>query len=208
MSFVKSVLYGYEESYNICGTPVDFENKPPFNSHRISFEGAGVISKMAIKCLKSTAFRLATQAYAHVFVHEICHAMIYKLFAHQNAEVHITKCGCEGRTSYPSAVNANWKSTIIDLSGPMGNIAFSTCKLVAATALKSYLTWPIALALGAGAVMWISGELLFAYISVSKNSEADFANIARRGNNHLALASIALVSQVALGIFAAIKFAA
>jgi len=36
----------------------------------------------------------------------------------------------------------------------------------------------------------------------------DFDKIARRGDTHLALASTALVIQAALGIFAAIKFAA
>lgn len=88
------------------------------------------------------------------------------------------------------------------------DIAFSSCKLVAATALKSYISWPVALALGIGAVIWMSGELLYAYVSASNRDHGDFGCIARRGNTHLALAGAALASQCALGIFAAIKLAA
>ena len=95
--------------------------------------------------------------------------------------------------------------TVISIAGPMGNVAFSTCKLVAATALKNYLPWPIALTLGSGAVIWMSGELLYAYVSALNRDHGDFGQIACCGNTHLALASTALISQVALGIFAAIK---
>jgi len=59
------------------------------------------------------------------------------------------------------------EKTIVDVSGPLGDIAFSSCKLIAATALKNYLFWPIALALGSGGVIWMSGEFLYAYISAS-----------------------------------------
>lgn len=208
MSFLKSVLFGDEGTYNIFGAQVNFENELPSYSLSVSLEGAGLISKLASKCINSNAFRWITQGYAHVFIHEMSHALAYKLLTHQNAKVLVIKNLCQGRTSYPSTVNTDWKRTILDVSGPMGNIAFSTCKLVAATALKSYLSWPVALALGGGAVIWISGELLFACVSASNKSPADFGFIARRGNTHLALASTALFSQVALGIFAAIKLAA
>ena len=209
MSFFKSVLFGYEGSYNIFGTKVKFENKLPSHLTPPSLDGAGVVSQLAFKFLKSNAFHWITQSNLHLFVHEMSHALACKVLTGQTSEVNFFyKRG--GYNQLPPAVNyaSDWKKTAIDIAGPMGDITLSTCKLVAATALKSYLSWPIALALGSGAVIWMSGELLYAYVSASKRDGGDFGCIARRGNAHLVLASAALISQCALGIFAAIKLAA
>lgn len=210
MSFFKSILFGSEGSYNIFGTKVKFQNELPSHLTPPSLDGAGVISTLAFKCINSNAFRWITQGYTHVFVHEMSHAAAHKVLTGQNSEVDFFTSLCVGKTlpSPAAAYASDWKKTAIDIAGPMGNIAFSTCKLVAATALKSYLSWPVALALGSGAVIWMSGELLYAYISASNRDHGDFGNIARRGNTHLALASTALISQCALGILAAIKLAA
>lgn len=210
MSFFKSILFGCEGSYNIFGTPVKFQNELPSHLTPPSLEGAGLISQLAFKCINSNAFRWITQGYTHVFVHEMSHAVACKVLVGQNSEVDFFTSLCMGKNALPpAAVHASdWKKTAIEIAGPMGDIAFSSCKLVAATALKSYLSWPVALALGSGAVIWMSGELLYAYVSASKRDNGDFGYIARRSNTHLALASTALVSQVALGIFAAIKLAA
>jgi len=210
MSFLKSVLFGSEGSYNIFGTKVKFQNELPSHLTPPSLDGAGAISQLAFKCINSNAFRWITQGYTHVFVHEMSHAVAYKVLTGQNSEVDFFTSLCIGKNLSPpaAAYASDWKKTIIGISGPMGDIAFSTCKLVAATALKSYLSWPVALALGSGAVVWMSGELLYAYVSAANKDHGDFGKIASRGNTHLALASTALVSQVALGIFAAIKLAA
>lgn len=93
------------------------------------------------------------------------------------------------------------------MAGPMGDIAFSIGKLIAASALRKHLPWPVALALGSGAIFWMSGELLYAYVSAKKKDQGDFGWIARRGNAHLALASTALVALCALGIFTVVKLA-
>jgi hypothetical protein len=211
MSFLKSVLFGYQGSYNVFGIQVKFENElpPDFIRPNSNLNGAGVISQLAYKFFKSNAFHWITQLHTHVFVHEMGHALSIKALTGQNSEVKIFyKRG--GVTQPPAALRyaSDWKQTVVEAAGPMADIAFSTCKLVAATALKRYLSWPVALVLGSGAVMWMFGELLYAYVSASKKDDGDFGCIARRGNTHLALASTALVSQCALGIFAAIKFAA
>jgi hypothetical protein len=210
MSFLKSVLFGSEGSYNIFGTKVKFQNELPSYLTPPSLDGAGVISKLAFKCVNSHAFRWITQSYTHVFVHEMSHAIACKALISQNSEVVFFTSLCVGRNRFPpaAAFASVWKKTAIFIAGPMGDIAFSTCKLVTATALKSYLSWPVALAIGSGAVIWMSGELLYAYVSASNRDQGDFGNIARRGNTHLALADTALASQFALGIFAAIKLAA
>lgn len=211
MSFVKSVLFGSEGSYNILGIQAKFEKEEPldYSSSILILEGAGFISKIAIKCLNSNVFRWITQGYAHIFVHEMSHALTLKLFTNQDPMIRVFKSSCTGGCIPPSASETLpiWKKTIVKVAGPMGNIALCTCKLVAATALKSYLSWPIALAIGGGAVIWMTGELLYAYTSALNRDAGDFGCIARYGDSHLALASIALVSQCALGIFAAIKLA-
>lgn len=210
MNFLKSLLFGSEGTYNIFEIQVKFQNElPPFLTPP-RLDQPGVISQLVIKCIKSDAFRLVTQAYTHVFVHEMSHALACKILTGQNSEVDLFTNRCVGVNHYPPAVTyaSDWKQTVIDVAGPMGNIAFSTCKLVAATALKSYLSWPVALALGSGAIVWMSGELLYAYVSASNRNDGDFGLIALRGNTHLALASTAIVSQVALGIFVAIRLLA
>ncbi len=210
MSFLRSVFFGSEGSYNIFGTQVKFENRLPLDYPFISLHGAGLISKMAFKCLNSNAFRWVTQGYAHVFIHEMSHALAWKILTSQNSTIHISTSLCNGGTTHSnsSIKVADWKHTILGVAGPMGDIAFSSCKLVAATALKNYLPLPVTLALGSGGVIWISGELFYAYISASKKDAGDFGQIARRGNTHLAFASAAIICQIALGIFAAIHLAA
>ncbi len=209
MSFLKSVLFGGEGTYNIFGTQVRFEKEAPSYYSFSNLQGAGLLSKAATQCINSNVFRWLTQGYTHIFIHEMSHALTFKLLTNQDATVRVFKSSCTGETYYRISLNnfADWKKNIISIAGPMGDIAFSTCKLVAATALKSYLSWPIALALGSGAVIWISGELLYAYTSGLNKDAGDFGSIARSGNISLALFSTLLVSQVALGIFAAIKFA-
>lgn len=211
MSFLKSIFLGCEGSYTIWGIQVQFQDNPPiFFSPPTSLEGAGLISKLAYQCLNSHAFRWITQGYAHVFTHEMSHALACKLFTQQDSMVYVFKNLCVGRTLFPYDLiyTADWKKTIVNVAGSMGNMTFSSCKLVAATAMKKQLSLPIAFTLGSGAVIWMSGEFFYAYISASKGDDGDFGLIARRGNIHLALASAALISQCAVAIFTAVKLAA
>ena len=46
MSFLKSVLFGSEGSYNIFGTKVKFQNELPSHLTPPSLDGAGVISQL------------------------------------------------------------------------------------------------------------------------------------------------------------------
>lgn len=208
MSFLKSVLFGSEGSYNIFGIQANFKKEAPPGYPSSILEGAGFLSKMAVRCINSNVFRWISQGYAHVFVHEMSHALTLKLFSGQDSQVYVFKSSCTGRGDGSLEILPDWKKTIVYVAGPMGDIAFSTCKLVAAMALKSYLSCPVALAIESGAVIWISGELLYAYTSALNKDAGDFCRIARQGNTHLALASTALASQCALGIFVAIKLAA
>ncbi|MCB1107914.1 MAG: M50 family metallopeptidase [Chlamydiia bacterium] len=209
-SFFKSTLLGNEGSYNIFGIDVEFKDELPSELSPPNLDGAGFISRLAFRCISSNVFRLITQSYIHVLVHEMSHALACKILIGQDASVRVFTKLCLGKTDLPSLTRSasDWTQTAIDLAGPMGSIAFSSCKLVAATALKNHLPFPIALTLGSGAALWISGELLYAYVSGSNMDYGDFGCIARREKSHLILANLILVSQCCLGIFAAIKFAA
>lgn len=208
MSIIKSLLLGNEGNYNILGVQVEFQKELPSYLSLPSLDGHGVISKLAIKCLNSDIYRLFSLAYVHMLVHEISHAIAYKLITKYKSSITLfTKRGC-AQTTYPRKAFdcQDWKITIIDAAGPLGDMAFSSCQFVAACALKKYISWPISLMLGGGAMLFMAGELFYAYSSASKRDNGDFGHIAKRSISHLAFASIALISSCALGIFGASKF--
>ncbi|NGX58485.1 MAG: hypothetical protein K940chlam3_01392 [Chlamydiae bacterium] len=208
MTILTSLLWGSEGSFQILGGHIAFNNEPQKFATDVNLDGAGLISRLAITCLKREPLRLLTFGYVHVFVHEMSHSIAHKLLKKGSFDAVVDTRNCMGYTRLYSSglANSTWKNTVISAAGPMGDIAFSTILLVAATALKSYISWPIALALGGGAVVWIAGELLYAYVSASKGDGGDFGQIRKQGNWHLALTSTAIVAQTALGIFAAIYF--
>lgn len=98
---------------------------------------------------------------------------------------------------------SNWRYTIRLMAGPMANIAFSSIEIIAATALRNYLSWPVSLVLAGGAFTWIAGELLCIYTSIVNKSDGDFGQIAKKnGKAHLSLAAATIVTEVALGAMA------
>ncbi len=214
MSFLKSVLFGSEGSYNILGTSVIFEksNAPVYAF--ILPEASGVfsvftksIAYMATRCLNSYAFRILTQGYAHTFVHEMGHALATRILTDKKPIVRIFTDLCMGSNSIPDLNGVSPKAcSIIYISGPMANMTFCGCKLVAAAALQSYISTPVAVGLGTGAVIWMSGELFLAYVSASRRDYGDFGSLAQQGSRQLTLASTALIGQCALGLLAASKF--
>jgi hypothetical protein len=210
MSYIKSIFLGSQGSYNILGTTVDFKEDPLCQPARI--DGVGFISSLANKCLNSNAFRWITQGYCHVFVHEMGHALACKLLTGADSRITIKTDTCTSLIYLPpNEYNqaAKWKQSVIDFSGPMFNVAFSTIKIVAANALKSYVSQPVVLLLAGGAVVWISGELLYAYVSASqKQYNGDFGGIANRSTTHLIAATTTLIGQATLGVCALIKLIA
>lgn len=203
MVFLNSFLFCSEGSYDLGGIKIDFQNELPFKKR----QKIDSIFSLALKHISKHPFCVITQGYAHIFVHEISHALVYKLLTGQNAKVLVIKNSFQSFVTYPVVVNKRGQAFIIDISGPIGSVAFSSCKLVAAAALKNYLSWPVALVLGGGAAMCITGELLHAGICAFKKSQTDFGFIAKRGCTSLVLASLILVSEAALAVFASFKLA-
>lgn len=215
MSFLKSVIFGAEGSYNILGFDVSFKkNDSPRYSFAASTCSSGILSiftksigYLADSCLNSKVFHVITQGYAHTFVHEMGHALAFKALTNLKPKVSIYTDFCGGNNNPGSLKSLSPKIlSSIYVAGPMANMAFSSCKLVGAIALRAYLPMPVVATIGVGAVIWMIGELFLAYTSASNNDRGDFGRIARHGSNHLVLASVALVGQCVLGILAARRF--
>lgn len=213
MTLLKSLLFGYKGSYNIFDTRVRFENEIPrhlnFPIKNKASDKTNVVSKLVSNLLKSNTFHWITQSHLHIFAHEMGHAIACKVLTGLKSEITIIyQKG--GITQPPPEIvdSPDWKQTIICVAGPMADGVVSTCKLVAATAFKSYLPWPITLVLGSSAVISMSAEILFAYASAYRKDCGDFGQIAKYGNTHLTLAGTVLIAQYALGVFLAIKLAA
>ncbi|MBI5345910.1 MAG: M50 family metallopeptidase [Chlamydiae bacterium] len=210
-NFLKSVLLGSIGTYCILGTPIEFKKEYlPFSRKVYSPEELKFYNSNAGRLITQGFFLITTQGYAKVFVHEVCHAIAVKLLLKQNTKITIFTKGYSGMTESTTGLQevSDWKKSIISVAGPMGSMAFSTCKLVALTALKSYIPRHVALTLGGGAIISMSLDLEKAYLGASskcKDDIRDFARIKRHGANHLAVASSVLVAQYALGIFVANK---
>lgn len=203
MAIVKSIFLGSFGSYNILGTPVVFENHPPSESDHDKTQTA--VSDIVNRCLIAIAL-----VYPHMVAHELSHALTCRLLIGKVKKVSIHQDGC-GRCCYPDDFKTAplWKKSIVLLAGPMGGIAFSTCQLVAAAALRYYISWPVALVLGAGAVVGMANELVASAASIVKENGSDIGRIRKyHGNLHLGLACAALIAQTAFGVFAAIKLRA
>ena len=94
------------------------------------------------------------------------------------------------------------ETILCDAAGPLAQMAFSSLRLVAAVALRNYISWPLSFVLGAGAVYHMMEELTYAVESTISGA-GDFGSIASSSKTHLALASAALIGECALGILSA-----
>lgn len=201
MSLLNSLLFGSEGSYQIFDIPVKFHKKISLS------EKTDHISQLAIKCGQSRAFCWCIQGYLHIFTHEMGHALAYKFFTEKKPKITILIHSCTGVSKYSEEIGSlpAWKQTVIDSAGPMAQMALSSCKLAGVILLKNYLPFPIRVLLGGGAAFCMSAELVKAAVSASLQDEDDFGLIAQRGKKHLGIASLALITECALGIFAAVK---
>ena len=81
-------------------------------------------------------------------------------------------------------------------------MAFSSCQLIAGAALSG----PAGTVLAGGGLLWMLGETVYAFCSATSLDKDDFGRIARRNPLHLGIASTALISTCAAGVFAAFQF--
>ncbi len=215
MLILNSIIFGSEGTYKLFEISLNFINKPVDFSASPGVNPPDFISYVLRRCIENQVFQWITQARAHAFVHEISHALANRCLKGRSTDVNVYPNGCEAFDPTPTTNQerpSDWGETVIDMAGPMGSIAFSTCKLLTAIALKRRLSCPaapVALTLGGGAVIWMAGELLHTYVSFLNQGKGtcSIGCIQQRGKAHLSFAIIALISQYALGIFAAVQCA-
>lgn len=219
MSFIKSVLFGNEGSYNVFGVDVYFVKEPPKN---MPIPPSGIPEryiKIINYILRSRIFAVVTQCRLHNFIHEIGHLVVgLKVLHAEQAKIIIIKDISFDKPLALTTIKARKfngiKYSFLKVAGPMTGVAFASCELMLATAMRNLCTVPSYI-LGIGAVFSILNELLYAGISIthyfrsngshSYHTLGDFGDIARNSKKHLALASLALISECALGIFGAYK---
>jgi hypothetical protein len=91
-----------------------------------------------------------------------------------------------------------WKEAFVSYAGPMANLAYSGCKMVAAAGLKDYIGLPLSLVLGAGGFFAFAGDTYYALTSMIKNDEGDFGQIRQLGPKFLMAATASLATQCAM----------
>jgi hypothetical protein len=213
MNSLSSVFFGTEGLHQILGVNVNFVKESPcilrFGCQRPSLSEYAYNLSQRIVCVVS-------QYYLHTLAHEMGHVLAYKLLTGYTPKIFIYTEDLGGSTTnfYTDKNGAHHQiervspvvDSIINISGPMLSIAFCTLKLIAAVALRSYLTLPVAALTGYIALVFIASEILYASISAYCRDNGDFGLIAKNGSSHLTLATVALVAEVAFGIFAATRF--
>lgn len=193
-----SLFLGIPETYRILDIEVEFKSS---NSAFYGFSN-NLIGNIAGGLLKSRVFNVLTFGYLHTFVHEMGHALAYKLVGGGSSDITISTSHLSGVTRYHSANLSPIQNSICSLGGPLADVVFSVAQIFAAFALSAYITTPVAIGIAIGASIWIFGEVFYAATSLLKNDNGDFASIAQNGSLHL-LGSIAvMVGVIALGILA------
>lgn len=169
--------------------------------------GGGPIGAVAHFILSSKIFNLLTLGWLHTLVHEMGHAVAYKILTGEGSTITLCYNSCYGSTAHDgSAVNSPIKETWILLSGPLANIIFSSVLIVGIFALTQYLPMAKEVSLGlriaitANGAIWMIGELFYAAVSVSQKDDGDFGRIAKEHWLHLTLSTLLLIIICALCI--------
>jgi len=203
MSFsgLKSLFWGSEGHFEDKGVLVHFMDSitPSEPSHNF-------LVHFKHKIVSNKWFQIASQVYLHTYIHEMGHALACKQVIPDRSCVYVhPKSGFTmGSFVTPLSLNCQpqWKQSFVDAAGPLAQIAFSSLRLVAAVALRNYVPWPVSFVLGVGAVYHMMEELSYAAES-SISGDGDFGSIASNSKTHLAIASVALIGECALGILSA-----
>jgi hypothetical protein len=156
--------------------------------------------------LHSYPFRVATLTFTHFFVHEMGHALTQQmLIPNENHIVIFT----DQFGAYNKALTCNegFQSSLISLAGPLVDMIYSCSLLAAAVLIQKHISKYAGYILRSGTVVWILGELVYAFSSVLRDDIGDFAQIAHNGIDHVLLSLSFLVSPCAFGVFTSIKLA-
>ncbi len=197
MSILQSVFLGTPGRYNIAGIDVEFSGEDDCRRFHPIID----------RIIGNSGFRFLTQGNLHVLIHEMGHAFAYKLLHPRGQSPRITIYGASGSgcTLGTAPLMTPHHNTIFYSAGPILDMLFSSGKLALSVAMRSYISLPVATVIGVGALFYMVGELLLMTISIIHRDSGDFDRIAQTDTTHLMLATAALVSTFALGIFGAVK---
>jgi hypothetical protein len=198
---INSLIFGSGGEYNFYIFSAKFEHKPGYCDYQNSLKASGFASTVAKKLLNNNVLRLTSLGYTHVFVHEMSHAIAIKFFSGISPKITVYTSSCSGKCEYPRDFPP-WKASIINAAGPLGDIAFSIGKLLLMQVFKTVLPYPLILLVAGGAIAWVLGELLYAYISVNTNY-GDFGEIAKTGPLPLTIATTLLLTESFYALFLA-----
>lgn len=209
MNFLSSICFGKLGNYRFLGIDVEFTSNAKvsfsFDGH-IGLSPIRLLGYCATTCLNNKAFRLLSFGYLHTFVHEMGHALAHKILGSQSVYIKVDVSSCCGCTGGNSANGSKFREFIGVIAGPVTDMAFSSIQLVAAAALRSYVGAPVAGFVAGGAIMWMTGELFYAFYSTVNQDNGDFGRISRMGILPFAAATAALVGTFAFGIFQSLSF--
>jgi hypothetical protein len=154
---LNSIFLGAAGNYDIHGIRVNFVD----NAGDVKVFENSRFGRAANLCLSSTAVKLLTLGYLHLFVHEMGHAFAAQ-WQGKNPIVNVYTQSCSGETIH-SSVN---KFTA--LAGPLAGMTLELIKLIGAIAtailFPPILGIPLGMFVGSGAAFWIFGELMYALV--------------------------------------------
>lgn len=203
MNFAKSILLGYEGAYQIGeGITVQFKKDESTFPSLYSRDANIVLRALgfaAQTCIQNYAFQVLTLGYVHVFVHEMGHALANRILGGGECAITIRTTTCTGETGIGHHFSPITHS-IVDLTGPLMSVIFSSSQIFGAIAFIHHLSIPVAVGISAGASVWIIGELFYATVSSLNRDPGDFGQIASRGIVHYSICATLLIGASALGL--------
>jgi hypothetical protein len=200
MSICKSILFGTEGNYNICGFPVQFTHESRSEPHKELPKGNSITQ--LVKACFHTIFLFR----AHNLVHELGHSIATKFFVPEyTPKIFIHPSG--GATTVPDDFDnlSTWKKVVILTAGTVANIAFSILQLaivIGCIALSIYIPWGASVFFLLGNYFAICTELEYSCESALMQDDGDFGLIRKIGIKPLAIAGAVVLGQSAVGLFA------
>src|SRR4051794_5269206 len=134
---ISSLFLGRSGTYNILGMQVEFQSDQP-GFHNLSDNPIG---KLGDNLLSNRVFNILTMGYLHTFVHEMGHALTYKIVSggSSQVEIQISTSQLSGVTIHHGKNLSPIQHSIYLLGGPLANVAFSISLIFAAFALSAYM---------------------------------------------------------------------
>jgi len=191
MSILKSVFFGSEGNYNVWGLDISFKDFPPGD------KPSRLIS------ISDRVFGIASQVYLNTLVHEIGHAIAFRLSINRPSKINIYR----DHTGFhsPSVRCPSEKiDSIVRAAGPLTQTAFAGVVLTSSIALRS--SFPLlSMWCGCSAYYSIVEGFFNCIASAYHRDDGDFGILTKRSFTHLAAASALQIGLIALAHFGAYK---